>query len=233
MNVETTFRAPLARAGLCLLLGALALGAGCSKNTAESRAATPMAGNGDSDSPRARAARTEPILLPAGTRIAAALQSTVSTESAREGDPIELRTLDPVTEDGHTVVPAGSTIDGEVTHAKGAGRIGGAAELSLRFTQLVTPDRRSYPIVCEPVRLTGKSKTRKSVEEIGGGAVGGAILGGILGGGSGAAKGAAVGGVVGTGVAVATKGRQIVLPAGQQMSITLSREASLGARPVA
>ena len=29
---------------------------------------------------------------------------------------------------------------------------------TLRFTQLVTPDRRSYPIVCEPVRLTGKSK---------------------------------------------------------------------------
>jgi hypothetical protein len=52
--------------------------------------------------------------------------------------------------------------------------------------------------------------------------VAGGILGGILGHGSGdVAKGAAVGAAVGTGVAVATKGDQIVLGTGQKIKVTL------------
>jgi hypothetical protein len=57
---------------------------------------------------------------------------------------------------------------------------------------------------------------------VGAGAVAGAILGGAVGGKHDVAKGAAVGAVLGTGVAVATKGDQIVLPAGQKMRVTLT-----------
>ena len=70
--------------------------------------------------------------------------------------------------------------------------------------------------------MEGKGDAKESAIEIGGGAVAGGILGGILGHGSGdVAKGAAAGAVVGTGVAVATKGDQIVLGSGQKIRVTL------------
>jgi hypothetical protein len=159
----------------------------------------------------------------AGTVITAALQSTVSTESGKAGDRIELRTLLPVRVNEKDIVPVGSVIRGEVTHSEGGGRLGGAPELTLRFTELAMTDGSSYPIACEPFRVKGKSDTKETVGEIGGGAVAGGIVGGVLGGSKGdIAKGAAVGAILGTGVAVATKGNQIVLPAGQKLRVTLT-----------
>jgi len=66
-----------------------------------------------------------------------------------------------------------------------------------------------------------------SAEQIGGGAAAGGLIGGIVGGKKSVLKGAAAGAVVGTGVAVATKGKQIVLPAGQKLKITLQAPVSI------
>lgn len=161
-------------------------------------------------------------VLPAGTHIVAELQSGISTADAAAGDRVTLRTVEPVTVGGRTVVPTGSKIHGEVTYVKGAGRIKGAPELTLRFSELVLADGRTFPIACEPFRVTGKSAGSESLKEIGGGAAAGAVVGALLGKGSGALKGAAVGGILGTGVAVATKGHQIELPAGQQIGVDLT-----------
>jgi hypothetical protein len=165
--------------------------------------------------------------LAAGTTIVAALQSTVDTGKNHVGDKVVLRTLEDLRVNEHTVVPAGATIDGQVTHVDPAGRVAGGAELTLRFTELVMPDGRSYAISVVPLRLEGKGDAKESAIEIGGGAVAGGIIGGVLGGKDDIAKGAAVGAVVGTGVAVATKGDQIVLPAGQKMRISLSEPVSI------
>ena len=102
-------------------------------------------------------------------------------------------------------------IRGEVSHSKGGGRIAGAPELTLRFREIVV-DGRSYDIEADPFRVRGKDDVNESVGEIGGGAVVGGVVGALAGGN--ALKGAAVGAVLGTGVAVATKGHQIVLPCG-------------------
>jgi uncharacterized protein YcfJ len=75
--------------------------------------------------------------------------------------------------------------------------------------------------------VTGKSDVRETAAEIGGGALAGGILGGVLGGGSGVAKGAVAGAVLGTGVAVATKGDQLVLPAGQRIKVHLNEALSV------
>jgi len=171
---------------------------------------------------KAEAEKEKTATLVAGTTLVASLQSTVSTGSAKEGDPITLRTTQAVRVNEQEVVPAGASIHGEVTHAKGAGRIAGGAELTLRFTTLETQDGKSYPIVCEPFRLEGKGDAKESAAEIGGGAVAGGIVGGLLGGKGDIVKGAAAGAVLGTGVAVVTKGDQIVLPAGQKVKVTLT-----------
>ncbi len=176
-----------------------------------------------------RPAQPQTAVLPAGSHIVAALESSISSADAKAGDRVTLRTVEPVAVGGRTVVPTGSTINGEVTYAKGAGRISGAPELTLRFSELVLPDGNTYPIACEPFRVTGKSAGSESLKEIGGGAAAGAVVGALLGKGSGALKGAAVGGILGTGVAVATKGHQIELPAGQQISVDLTTPLTLRA----
>lgn len=181
-----------------------------------------LAGTTGCNSKKAEAEKDRTEVLSAGTTLVAALQNTVSTGSAKAGDAISLRLTEAARVNEMDVVPVGSTIRGEVTHAKGAGRLGGGAELTLRFTSLETPDGKSYPLVCEPFRLEGKGDTKETALEIGGGAVAGGVVGGLLGGKDDIAKGAAAGAILGTGVAVATKGDQIVLPAGQKMRVKLS-----------
>jgi hypothetical protein len=169
--------------------------------------------------------------LIAGTDFVTALQNTVDTGRNHAGDKIALRTLEDVRVNEMTVVPAGATINGEVTHIDPAGRIAGGAELTLRFTELVLPNGTSYAISAAPIRFQGKGDAKESAIEIGGGAVAGGVVGGILGGSDDIVKGAAAGAVVGTGVAVATKGDQIVLPAGRKMRVTLSGSVSIPAKP--
>jgi len=159
--------------------------------------------------------------IPAGTTMLAALDRTVSTKEDRVGDEIQLEITEPVRIDGDTVVPAGAVLHGEVTYAKGGGRIAGAPALTMRFTTL-DADGEEYRIETQPFRVRGKSDALESAGEIGGGAVAGGILGGILGGGSGAAKGAVAGAALGTGVAIATDGDEIILPLGATLRIELT-----------
>lgn len=179
-----------------------------------------------------RAAGPREETLASGTSIEGALQQTISTDKNHVGDKLELLTTEPVRVGEHLVVPSGSTIHGEVTLAEGAGRIAGGAELTLRFTQLSLADGAAYPISCEPFRLKGKSAGKESALEIGGGAVAGGVVGGLLGGKKDIVKGAAVGAVLGTGVAVATKGKQIVLPAGQKLRVTLTAPVTVALKRV-
>jgi hypothetical protein len=168
--------------------------------------------------------------LTAGTEIVTALQNTIDTGKNKVGDKVTLRTVQDVRVNEMTVVPAGATINGEVTHIDPAGRIAGGAELTLRYTELVMPDGKSYPISAAPLRLQGKGDAKESALEVGGGAVAGGILGGVLGGKGDIAKGAAAGAVVGAGVAVATKGDQIVLPAGQKIKVALDGPVTIATK---
>jgi hypothetical protein len=170
---------------------------------------------------QAAAEKEKSETLIAGTDFVTALQSTIDTGKNKVGDKISLRTQEDVRVNEVTVVPAGSTINGEVTHIDPAGRVAGGAELTLRFVELVIPNGKSYSISATPLRLEGKGDAKESALEVGGGAVAGGILGAVLGGKGDIAKGAAAGAVVGTGVAVATKGNQIVLPAGQKIKVSL------------
>lgn len=177
---------------------------------------------------RGRGKRTATI--PAGTALVAALERGVSTERNRPGDNVELRTVEPIRLGDGADIPAGVLVRGTVTEAKGGGRIAGAPQLGLRFTEIeVDGDRRA--ISAQPFHVTGKNDAGKSAAQIGGGAVAGAILGRIVGGKGGTAKGAVVGAAVGTGVAVATDGGHIVLPAGQRLRIRLEGPVTVAYRP--
>jgi hypothetical protein len=175
----------------------------------------------DQTPPKAEPKSHTYTLLP-GTTFTGSLQNTLNSGKNHVGDPFTLRTVLAKTVEGVTVVPAGSTIRGHLSYVDGAGRVAGGAKLTLRFDSIELADGTSHSISAEPLRLEGKGDAKESALEIGGGAVAGGILGGVLGHGSGdVAKGAAVGAAVGTGVAVATKGDQIVLGTGQKIKVTL------------
>ena len=82
-------------------------------------------------------------------------------------------------------------------------------------------------MVAQPLAIEGKGTATGDVEKIAGGAIGGAIIGGILGGKKGALKGGAIGGAAGTGVAVATRGNDVVLDQGAKVAVTLSQEITV------
>ena len=166
--------------------------------------------------------------IPAGTRVVGALSRTVSTETSEAGTRVTLTTTAPIQLAEGEALPEGATLHGEVTHSKGGGRIAGAPELTLRFTQL-TVDGREYPVTAEPFRVKGKSDALESAAEIGGGAVVGGVVGAIAGK---TVEGVVIGAVLGTGVAVATKGNQIVLPVGQKLRVTITQPVTVSYKPV-
>lgn len=201
---------------------------GGESGNADSLSLAPSSGSDEGSAKAARPEGPKTYTLAAGTAFVAALDQTIATDKNKVGDKISLRTTEPVKAGAAVVVPSGATIRGEVTHIDPAGRIAGGAELTLRFHELVLADGTSYPIACEPFRLTGKGDAKKSALEIGGGAVAGGVVGGVLGGSKkDIAKGAAVGAVLGTGVAVATKGKQIILPVGQKLNVKTTEPATI------
>lgn len=172
--------------------------------------------------------KPESVTLPAGTAITGTLQSTIATDKVQVGEPVSLRVTQDVRSAGVVVVPAGSTVRGTVTHAQAAGRMKGAAELTIRFTEVLLASGASYPVTCEAFRVVSRGDGRESAAEIGGGAAVGGVLGGVIGGKDDVLKGAAIGAAVGTGVAVATKGDQIVLPAGRTIAVKLVSPVVVG-----
>jgi len=160
-----------------------------------------------------RAGEKKTATIPSGVLLVGTLEQTISTDHSSVGDHIALRTVEPIELGGESTIPEGVILRGEVTHVKGGGRIAGAPELALRFTELEV-DGQTYKVSTETFSVTGKSDAKESALAIGGGAVVGGVLRG--------AKGAIVGAAIGTGVAVATKGDQIALSAGQHLRIRLT-----------
>lgn len=178
--------------------------------------------------PAAKPADTGPatrlVPLPAGYEFEIVLDEKISTDTHRAGTAFQARLAKSATLNTNgVVIPAGSTVRGEITFAQRAERVGGKANLTLEYRELVTPDGKSYPIFTEPLALEGKGTATGDVEKTVGGAVGGAIIGGILGGKSGAVKGGAAGGAAGAAWAIASRGNDIVIEPGQVLAVTLTR----------
>jgi hypothetical protein len=170
---------------------------------------------------------TRELTLPSGARIVGALEEAVSTKRNAVGDRVTLISQAPVTVSENEALPAGIAMSGEVTHIKGGGRLTGAPELTIRFNRMEI-DGREYAIDAVPFRVRGRSSTGETAAEIGGGAVVGGVVGAIAGS---AVKGAVIGAVLGTGVAVATEGDQIVLPAGRRLRVQLTEPVTVKYKP--
>ena len=163
------------------------------------------------------------VTLAAGTVLPLELQTAVGSDSSHVEDPVRATLRKSVTAEGLNALPAGSVVLGHVTAADRAGRVKGRARIAFRFTKIdPAGDAERLSISTSTVSRIAEATKKQDAAKIGGGAVGGAIIGGILGGGDGAAKGAAVGGAAGTGVVLATRGKDVRLAPGADISVKLT-----------
>jgi len=177
--------------------------------------AAPVAAN----TPAKPVAPPPPIVVPAGTQLAVALASDISTKTATVGDRVDGRLSSDLVVDGRRAAAAGTAVQGSVTQVvSGSKKIGGTPTLGLAFDTLVLANGTTVPITGQLVQQ-GKSDTGKDTAKIVGGAAAGAIIGHQVNSKNGSVVGGILGGAAGTAVAHSTGG-EVSLPAGTVVSVT-------------
>jgi hypothetical protein len=166
------------------------------------------------------------ISLPAGTGFELAANDTITTRSARVGDPFTAIVASDVrNRAGRVVIPAGSVARGTLTAVKAAPNPSSPGTLALSIST-ITIRGREYPVdlavdSLETVRK-GRGIEGADAARVGAGAAAGAIAGRVLGKDKkGTIIGGVVGGVAGAAVSAAVKDVDIVLPAGARIIVRL------------
>jgi hypothetical protein len=172
-------------------------------------------------------ARFHEYTLPAGTTLSVRLDTTVDSATSGVEDPIAGTLTDSVVIDGVTLLPEGSRLKGYVTSADPAGKVKGRASLGIRFETITVPGHTDpYEVRLTLNRLAPATKG-EDAKKIGIPAAGGAIIGGILGGKKGAVIGGAIGGGAGTAVVLSTAGKEVHLPSGSVLSLSLDQPVDI------
>jgi hypothetical protein len=171
----------------------------------------------------------EPVVVPAGTALVVTVDQALSSKSSTTGQTFLATVAHPVSVDGKTAIPKGSSVTGTVITAKQKGKIKGEGELSIALTNIVIRGQ-SYPIHTGSLDSTVKGKGKRTAVTTGGGAAGGALIGGIAGGGKGAGIGALVGAAGGLVGGAFTGNKQIEIPAETALTFSLSKSLTLPPR---
>ena len=168
-----------------------------------------------------------PASLAAGTAIDATLKDSISSRTNKVGDVIEAATTSDVKDaSGRTVIPKGSIVTLTITAIhESENKSDKTGTLTLQPSE-VKINGKSYKLAANidavATELRGRSTNAGDVAKVGAGTAVGAVVGRVLGG---STKGAVIGGVIGGAVgaqrAVETKDRDVVVPAGASIKMTL------------
>ena len=164
-----------------------------------------------------RTAGTSRSIIPVGQELDARLQDTLSSDRNQVEDRFSATTVVDLDVDGRVVIPAGSELRGVISSVHPAGRVDRKGSMTVSFDQ-ITIDNRSYPLRGTVTQALESEGVKGEVGRIGAGAGVGAIIGGILGGVKGALAGILIGG---GGVVAATEGKDVELPAGTLLRVSL------------
>ena len=179
--------------------------------------------------PPAEVPKPEPIVVPAGTELTVTIDTALSSKTSQAGQTFLATVARPVTVNGTTAIPKGSSVTGTVLTAKKKGKIKGEGELSITLKS-ITIRGHNHSLQTASLDSTVKGKGKRTAVTTGGGAAAGALIGGIAGGGKGAGIGAAVGAVGGLIGGAATGNKQIEIPAETPLTFTLSHPLTLPPR---
>ncbi len=231
-----------------LLISGMALGQTADTQKPDSAGAnsTPTAAPSPAPGP---ASDPNQLTIPAGTQIPLLLKQAISTKNAREGDAVYAETAFPYVMDDRIVVPAGSYVQGKISHVERGGRLKGRAEILIHFTSMIYPSGYTVMLPGSVENAPGaenntvKDKegtiqqdkdTGKKIEDAAkggayGGAVGG-IGGGLASGGiNGARIGAGIGAAAGIGWALLKRGSDVRLDVGTSIQMEIQRAITVDA----
>jgi hypothetical protein len=192
-------------------------------------------------------------VIPAGARIPLLLKQAISTKNAREGDAVYAETAFPFVVNEHILVPAGTYIQGKISHVERAGRVKGRGEILMHFTSMIypsgytvmlpgsvenTPGADNKSVKDKEGTIRQDSDTGRKVEDAArngayGGAVGG-IGGGLATGGiNGARIGAGAGAAAGIAWALLKRGNDVRLDVGTSIEMEIQRDVPLDGTRIA
>lgn len=161
--------------------------------------------------------------IPVGQELDVRLQDTLSSDRNQVEDRFTATTVVDLQVDGRVVIPAGSEMRGVISSVHSAGRVERKGSMTVSFDQ-ITINNRSYPLRGTVTQALESEGVRGEAARIGTGAGVGAIIGGILGGFKGALAGILIGG---GGVIAATEGKDVELPAGTILRVSLDTPPDL------
>ena len=184
-------------------------------------------------------------MVPAGTTIQATLDTPLSTKTSQVGDHFTATVAAPVNDaNGQLAIPAGTKINGQVSNSeqgKAVAVLRGKGRLDLRFIDMTTPNGVSAPLAAslKSVHSNGNNQNadqeggvqsgtsgKTAAKDVGIGAGIGTVAGLIFGS---ALKGLAIGAIAGGGYVLATKGKDVELPANTGLVLGLDQNLSLPA----
>ena len=170
----------------------------------------------DTDRQSTRRSSTD-TAIPVGQEIDVRLQDPLNSGRNQVEDRFIATTIVDLQVDERVVIPAGSEMRGVVSSVTSAGRVNRKGSLTVTFDEM-TVNGRNYPIRGTVTQALESEGVKGEVGKIGTGAGVGAIIGGILGGFKGALAGILIGG---GGVIAATEGKEVDLPPGTILRVSL------------
>jgi hypothetical protein len=197
-------------------------------------AASPAAPSAESEKPM--------LTIPPGTRVPLSLKQAISTKTARDGDPVYAETAFPFVVNDRVVIPAGTYIQGKITHVKRGGHVKGRAEVLIHFTSMIYPSGYTVMLGGSVENTPGAERTSmkdsegtirqdsdagRKAKAAAEGAGTGAVIGAVTNGGKGAGIGAGVGGIAGLAIAMLSRGADVRLEPGTSIEMEIQREVAV------
>jgi hypothetical protein len=175
-----------------------------------------------------------PSSLAAGTSFSASTDAEIRSNKNKVGDQITATVAKDVKDAaGRVVIPAGSQVTLQVTAIKESENKGDTTgTLTLKPTSIaINGVSKSLPASISGVttKLEGRKTNAGDVAKVGAGTGVGAVVGRVIGGSTkGAIIGGIIGGAVGTQRAIETKDRDVVVPQGTTVTLTLDDKLVAG-----
>jgi hypothetical protein len=171
--------------------------------------------------PKRVAAGPKDYVIPAGTSLSVQLPAEISTKTAQVGQRLSANLTSDLVVDGKVVAKAGTLAQGSITQViSGSKTIGGKPTLGITFDSLTFADGGDRPIDARITQVADKSDKAGDTAKIAGGAVAGGVIGHQIDSDQGKIIGAIIGAAAGTAAAKKT-GKEVVLPAGTVVGLTL------------
>jgi hypothetical protein len=176
------------------------------------------------------------LVILSGTDIQASLETALSTKTSQVGDRFTALVTQPVrSSDGQVAIPSGARINGEVTEAeqgKTLPMVRGRGRLNLRFISITLPNNTEVPLqatmtavgkqtASEEGEVQSKTSGTTAAKGVGIGAGLGTVAGLIMGS---ALKGLLIGAIAGGGYVLATKGKDVELPANTPLTLQTDQQ---------